>query len=45
MQVIFFDGKIGAGKITSWDGCEADALKRESFWLKREIWFKKLEVC
>ena len=28
LQVFFFEGKVGKGKIESWEACSADAIKR-----------------
>jgi hypothetical protein len=36
LQVVFFEGYCGRGRISSWEECRVDALRRESMWRKRE---------
>ena len=38
----YFEGKVGKGKIGSWDACKEDALRREVFYARREQFLKAL---
>ena len=42
LQVVFFDGHQGAGKVGSWDDIAADARKRSSFEEKKQRFIESL---
>ena len=42
LQVVFFDGHRGCGKVSSWDDVAEDARKRESFAPKRQEFIESL---
>jgi hypothetical protein len=42
LQVFFFSGHCGAGKIASWAACATDAAKRDSFWPRRAAFLESL---
>ena len=35
LSVYFFNGKAGQGKISSWEACRDDAIKRDYFYAKK----------
>jgi hypothetical protein len=42
LQVLFFEGKVGQGKIRSWGMCREDAIKRGSSWPRRKAFLVAL---
>jgi hypothetical protein len=42
LQVYYFGGMRGKGKIESWEACCADAMKREQFWSMKRDYLKAL---
>ena len=42
LQVYFFEGRVGQGKIESWEACHDDAIKRDSFRSRRGAFLSSL---
>jgi hypothetical protein len=42
LQVVYFDGMVGCGRIESFAGCREDAIKRDSFWPRRKRFLEGL---
>ena len=42
LQVYYFEDKVGKGKIESWEACQKDAVKRDSFWPRKQDFLASL---
>jgi hypothetical protein len=42
LQVYYFNGRIGAGKVESWAACKDDAIKRDKLWSSRQAFLRGL---
>ena len=42
LQVYYFEGRKGQGKVASWEACREDAVRRDSFWPRRRAFLLSL---
>ena len=42
LQVYYFDGRKGKGKVASWEALHEDAVRRDSFWPRRRAFLSSL---
>ena len=42
LQVYYFEGMKGKGKIESWGACKDDALRRDTFWPRKQTFLRGL---
>ena len=42
LQVYYFEGRKGQGKVASWEACREDAVRRDSFWPRRRAFLSSL---
>ena len=42
LQVFYFEGMKGRGKIESWESCKDDAIRRDTFWPRKQALLRGL---
>ena len=42
LQVFYFEGMTGKGKIKSWEACKDDAIRRDTFWPRMQAFLQEL---
>ena len=42
LQVYYFEGRRGQGKVASWAACREDAMRRDTFWPRRRAFLSSL---